>query len=170
MEETTVNFPSQSVHVNIWDSGVPKTDLMAFWLVSGFREEVQLIPQVQSGHCVSTRNRPGRSCCCCCHDSFNKKEHFEPLWLGLSNKSKHGQLLIDYIFREHVFTDGCLYLVIHCLATTGQAIAYILFDSNCSCSIHFRLNITTSPFHHRTVAHYFQNTSGRGSFQILYLD
>lgn len=44
MEETTVNFPSQSVHVHIWDSSVPKIDLMAFDLVSGFREEVQLNP------------------------------------------------------------------------------------------------------------------------------
>lgn len=29
MEETTVNFPSQSVHKHIWKSGVPKIDLMA---------------------------------------------------------------------------------------------------------------------------------------------
>lgn len=101
--------------------------------VCGFRKEVQLIPQVQSGHCVSARNRAdhSRRCCCCLsHDSFNKQEHFEPIWLGLSNKSKHGQRLIDYIFREHdkescfSLMDG-LYLVIHCLAT--------YFWSDCMC-------------------------------------
>lgn len=107
VEETTaVNFPFRSVHMHIWDSNVPKIDLVAFDWRLGFKEEVQLIPQVQSGHCVSTRNRPGHSHCCCCHDSFNKQEHFEPLWLGLSNKSKHGQLLIDYIFQEHD-KEGC---------------------------------------------------------------
>lgn len=70
--------------------------------VSGFRAEVQQLPQVQSGHCVCARNAVGCSYSCSCrYDSLNMQEHFEPLWRGLSAKSKHSLLLIDYISQEH---------------------------------------------------------------------
>ena len=81
MEETTVNFPSRSVHMHVWDSDVLKIDLVAFYWCRGFREEVQGIPQVQSGHCVSTTDTAGHSRCCCCHHLFDKQKHFEPLLL-----------------------------------------------------------------------------------------
>lgn len=129
----------------------PKYGSHGLWLVSGFREEVQLIPQVQSGHCVSTRSRPGRSRCCCCHDSFNKQEHFEPLWLGLSNKSKHGQLLIDYIFQEHDM-EGCFHWWMIVFSNplpsynwTGYCINFIwvkMFMQHTFSSKHYNLSIS----------------------------
>lgn len=120
-----------------------------------------LVSSSITGHCVSSWNRPVHIHHLCCHDSPTRQERSEPLGLGLSHKSKHSQLLILYcIIHGH---DKLIYR----RATIWQALVYVLFDSNCSCSIHFSLNVATQ-FHHRAVAQYFQNTSGGQSVLILH--
>ena len=113
-------------------SGNMVSQKLIWWSLIGVRNPSQSLVRVQSDRCGSVRNRTGHSCCC--YVSFNRQEHFEPLWLRLSNKSKYSQLLIDYLFQEHeewrcfhwgmiVFRNtlpGWLHM-----STAGRAIAYI---------------------------------------------
>lgn len=150
-----------NAHLGQW---CPKNWSHCLWLVSGFTEEVQPIPQVQSGHCVSTRNRPVHShycCCCCCHDWCNKWEHFELLWLGLSNKSKHGLLLMLYISGawQGNLLPGC--------NLKSNSVYFIWFKLFMQHTFFSKLyNRSISPQDCCTI---FPNTSGRENLLILYL-
>lgn len=151
MEETTVNFPSQSVHVYIWDSGVPKIDLMALdWCLGSERKcSYSLRSSLAIVALWGAEQATVAAAAAMIH--LTSRNILNPSdWL--SNKSQHSQLLIDYIFQEHD-KRGCFqwWMIVFCnplpgwvhMATTGQAIAYITFDSNCSCSVHFPLNSTS---------------------------
>lgn len=71
-----------------------------------------------------------------------KQHHPKPFCLGLCHKSKHRWLFIFYcIIHEHE-------KLIYRQATIWQALVCVLFDSDCSCSIHFfskSCNLSVSP-------------------------